>query len=75
MKSLIRTYTVESFLYKDLNDTCRNKITSNIQLFGPYASALSLIINCGNKINKKELTFGGDQYAYRGMVIKKYDFE
>ena len=36
---LIKIYTKESFVYKELNMTTRNKIEEKIEYYGPYAAA------------------------------------
>ena len=36
---LIKVYTKECFVYKELNKTTRNKIEENIEYFGPFAAA------------------------------------
>ena len=42
---LIKVYTKECFVYKELNKTTRNKIEENIEYFGPFAAAFGQIIN------------------------------
>lgn len=51
VKTIIYIYSMESFLFYQINRATRSKDLSKIQLFGPYASALSLIIHHGNSKN------------------------
>ena len=44
----------------------REKNVDKIQMFGPYAAALSFIIHCGN-INQSE--FKRDILVYRGLKL------
>ena len=41
-------YTMESFIYEDLNRACRDKDKSKIKFYGAYAAALSFIIHTAN---------------------------
>ena len=49
VKTIIYIYSMESFLFKEMNRATRDKDTDKIKFFGPFASALSLIIHSGNK--------------------------
>ena len=49
---LIKIYTKESFVYRELNKTTRRKIEENIEYFGPYAAAFGQIINAFPKSYK-----------------------
>ena len=42
---LIKLYTKECFLYRELNMTTRQKIDENIEYFGPFAAAFGQIVN------------------------------
>ena len=42
-------YSMESFIYEDLNRASRNKDQSKIQYYGAFAAALSYIIGHANK--------------------------
>ena len=48
VKTLIYIYSMESFVYKEMNKTSREKDISRIKYYGPLAAALSFIIHCGN---------------------------
>ena len=49
---IVYLYSMESFIYEDLNRASRNKDTSKIQYYGAFAAALSYIISSANK-NKR----------------------
>ena len=48
VKTLIYIYSMETFIYADLNKASRKKDVSKIKFYGPFASALSYIVHCGN---------------------------
>ena len=48
VKHLMYIYSMESFIYADLNKACREKDKSKIKFYGAFAAALSFIINCAN---------------------------
>ena len=47
-KHIIYLYTMESFIYPELNNACRNKDKTKIRYYGPFAAALSFIIHSAN---------------------------
>ena len=69
-RHLLYLYTMESFIYPDLNRASREKDESKIQYYGAYAAALSYIIYFANrnlKVNKKK----GTTRIYRGVNLTK----
>lgn len=48
VKTMIYIYSMESFLFKEMNTVSRSKDVNKIKIYGPFASALSLVIHCGN---------------------------
>ena len=48
VKNLLYIYSMESFLFKEINRATRKKDLDKIKFYGPFASALSFIIHCGN---------------------------
>ena len=48
-KHILYLYTMESFIYGDLNWACRDKDQSKLEYYGAYAAALSYIIYNANK--------------------------
>lgn len=72
VKTLIYIYSMESFIFQEMNLTARTKNIDRINYYGPLASALSFIVHCGNKQNtdlSKEFT------VYRGYQVDKEEFE
>lgn len=49
VKHILYLYSMESFIYEDLNRVCREKDKSKIKFYGAFAAALSFIINSASK--------------------------
>ena len=49
VKTLVYIYSMETFIYDEMNKASRNKDNTKIKMYGPLASALSFSIHCGNK--------------------------
>lgn len=64
-------YTIDCFIYKDLNKASREKNRDKILSLGPYAAALNFIIrNCNKERMKKDKVFSEkykDLTVYRGI--------
>ena len=54
VKTLVYIYSMECFVFGEMNRASRNKDIDKIKFFGPLASALSFIVYCGN-MRKSEL--------------------
>lgn len=56
VKTLIFVYSMESFIYKEINKASRSKDSSKLMYYGAYASALGFVIHFGNqgKLAKKK---------------------
>ena len=68
VKTLIYIYSMESFIFSELNKASRMKDESKIYFYGAFASALGFIIHSGNFKNtnlEKEFT------AYRGLTLHR----
>ena len=50
---LIYIYSMESFVYSEMNRTSRMKVEENIKYYGAFASALGFAIHCGGKTSSK----------------------
>ena len=48
VKHLMYIYSMESFVYEELNKVCRFKDKTKIKFYGAYAAALSFIIYFAN---------------------------
>ena len=70
-KHLLYIYSMEGFIYQDLNRACRDKDTSQIQYYGAYAAALSYIIFGANQ-NRKDKLKGLNKF-YRGLKLSQVD--
>lgn len=73
-KHILYIYSMESFIYADLNQACRKKEKKKIQFYGAYAAALSYIIYSANR-NRKTGQLKGKTVLYRGLKIQNEDVE
>ena len=48
VKTLIYIYSMESFVFSEMNRASRMKDESKIKFYGAFASALGFIVHCGN---------------------------
>ena len=49
VKTLVYIYSMQTFIFKEMNKASRTKDTKKIKYYGPLASALSFVVHCGNK--------------------------
>ena len=47
VQTLVYIYSMESFVFSEMNRTSRMKVTENIKYYGAFASALGFAIHCG----------------------------
>ena len=66
VKNLLYIYSMQSFIFSEINRASRMKDESKIQYYGAFASALGFIIHCGN-MNSSELDAEFD--VYRGLQM------
>ena len=55
VKTLLYIYTMNSFVFKEMNKASRDKDLSKIKFYGPYASALGYIIHAASSKRNDEL--------------------
>ena len=48
VKTLLYIYSMESFVFSEMNKASRTKDRSKIKFYGAFASALGFIVHCGN---------------------------
>jgi hypothetical protein len=53
VKTLVYIYSMESFVFREMNKAIMEKNTQKIQVYGPFARALSYIIHCSNQKKEK----------------------
>lgn len=68
-KHLLYIYSMESFIYTELNRVCRDKDKQEIQFYGAFAAAISYIIYFANKRRKDCIK--GTTTLYRGIKLTK----
>lgn len=54
-KHILYLYSMESFIYGDLNKACRMKSKTEIRYYGAFAAALSYIIFAANNKRKDKM--------------------
>ena len=69
-KHILYLYSMESFIYEELNRASRDKDKSKIKYYGAYAATLSYIIYSANQ-NRKSNKLKGQTMLYRGLKLKK----
>ena len=67
-RHILYLYSMESFIYDELNRATREKDESKIKYYGAYAAALSFIIYYANK-NRKANKLEGTTTLYRGLKM------
>lgn len=72
---ILYLYSMESFIYTDLNRACRDQDEEEIPYYGAFAAALSYILynananrSCTNKIN-------GKSTLYRGLKMSQLEID
>lgn len=65
-RHLLYLYTMESFIYENLNTASREKDKSKIKYYGAYAAALSYILHAANQ-NRSEGKLKRNTILYRGL--------
>ena len=68
VRHIIYLYSMESFIYTDLNRVCREKDTSKIKFYGAFAAALSFIIHSANQ-NRVEDKLMDVTNLFRGVKL------
>ena len=68
VKHIMYIYSMESFIYADLNRVCREKDTSKIKFYGAFAAALSFIIHSANQ-NRVEDKLDEATTLFRGVKL------
>ena len=63
VKTLIYIYSMQTFIFSEMNKASRNKDVEKIRFYGPLASALSFIVHFGNK---KQTKLKKEFSVYRG---------
>lgn len=68
-KHIIYLYTMESFIYAEMNKASRDKDKSKIKYYGAFAAALSYIIDAANS-NRKTNKLVNFTKLYRGIKMQ-----
>ena len=68
-KHILYLYSMETFIYGDLNRASREKDKTKIQYYGAFAAVLSYIIYSANKNRKSKEKLKGVNTLYRGLKM------
>ena len=68
-RHILYLYSMESFIYPELNKASREKDQSKIQFYGAFAAALSYIIYSANP-NRVSQKLEGTTTLFRGLKLK-----
>ena len=68
-KHILYLYSMETFIYSEMNRASRMKDRSKIKYYGAFAATLSYIIYAANK-NRKSDKLKGTTTLYRGLKMK-----
>jgi len=72
VKLILYIYSMQTFIFSEINWASRNKDNSKIEFYGPLASALGYIIHsASSRRNNKSLN---KELLYRGFKLDKEDF-
>ena len=72
VRHILYLYSMESFIYEDLNRVCREKDISKIKYYGAFAAALSFIIHSANQ-NRLDDKLNNQTTLYRGVKMLPLD--
>lgn len=68
VKRIVYVYSMESFIYREMNWACREQDHTKIKFYGPLASVLSFILLTANRKNKAR-----DITTFRGVMFSNED--
>ena len=74
VRHIMYIYSMESFIYAELNRVCREKDKSKIKFYGAFAAALSFIIHSANQ-NRVDNKLQDDTILYRGIKLTPSEAE
>ena len=69
-RHILYLYSMETFIYQDLNKASRIKDKTKIKFYGAFAAALSYIIYFANT-NRKDEKLKGSNKLYRGLKMTR----
>ena len=73
-KHILYLYSMESFIYPELNRASRDKDTSKIKYYGAFAASLSYIIYSANKNRTNDMLAGATE-LYRGLTLTEEEID
>lgn len=73
VKTLIYIYSMQTFIFSEMNKASRRKDVRKIKYYGAFASALSFVVHCGNKRHHTE--YGKEIKVYRGLQVSPQELQ
>lgn len=73
VKLVLYIYSMQSFVFIEMNKASRDKDLSKIEYYGPLASVLGYILHAANQNRKHKLP--NNFTVYRGLKLSKDDIE
>ena len=70
---ILYLYSMESFIYTDLNKACRIKDHKAIKFYGAFSAALSFIIDNANKNDRQRNPRNQAKLLFRGLKMSPVD--
>ena len=74
VKHILYLYSMQSFIYEELNRASREKDETKIPLYGAFAAALSYIIYHATS-NRKDVDVRKSRKLYRGLKMSPYEID
>ena len=73
VQTILYIYSMESFVFVEINKASREKDISKIEFYGPFASALGYIVHAATQKKKEQLE--ENITLYRGLKLSAYEIE
>lgn len=73
VKILLYIYSMQSFVFKEINLASRNKDHTKIKFYGPLASALGYVIHAANQ--RKKVKLPPKFIVYRGLTMSSDEIQ
>ena len=70
---MLYIYSMQTFIFGDMNRASRDKDLDKIEFYGPLASALGYILHAASSKRKEQL--GNKVTLYRGFSLKEEDIK
>lgn len=72
-KHILYLYSMESFIYSDMNKASRDKELDQIKFYGGFASVLSYIIYNANNNRRNTIKLKNTTELFRGLCMSEFE--